>query len=56
MIDKYEDKFKEMYNKVIQGQNPLKVIGEYVPFFEKEGIGHLGLVSCFNEYIEKRIR
>jgi hypothetical protein len=51
ITDKYQKQFEEMHERVVKGEGILKVIGDYVPFFEKEGVGHLGLVRHFREYL-----
>jgi len=54
MIDKYKDKFKEMYKRIYEGEGPIKVIGENMNIFEREGIGMIGIACYLDEYIRKK--
>jgi len=54
MIDKYKDKFKEMYKRIYKGEEPIKVIGENMNIFEREGIGVIGIACYLGEYIKKK--
>jgi hypothetical protein len=55
MIKKYANEFEEMYEKIFtKKKSPLNVIGEYVPTFEDEGIGTIGIAHYLGEYISKR--
>jgi hypothetical protein len=53
MIDKYKDKFEEMYEKMNKGEEPVKVLNEYMNFFENENMGAIGIAYYLSEYIKK---
>lgn len=55
MITRYEHKFREMYQKVKEeDRGLLEVAKDNLLFFEKEGIGALGIVHHLAEYIKER--
>ena len=51
MIDKYKEQF-EMHQRVKGGENPSLVVANYIPLFEKEGVGQLALVDYFVKYVK----
>ncbi len=55
MLEKYQTEFEEMYQRVInRNEIPLKVIGDYMKIFEKEGIGSLGVINYLGEYSRRK--
>ena len=55
MIEKYSFEFEEMHERIlIKKESPLDVIREYVPAFEYEGIGAIGIVHYLGKYIKQR--
>lgn len=53
MLNEYQTKFEEMYMKIKQNESPSKVVMEYTPDFEKEGISPLEVISYLNQYVRR---
>jgi hypothetical protein len=51
MIDKYQNDFKEIHRRICEGEEPRRVIGEYLPKFKDEGIGFIGVVGYLNRFV-----
>ena len=55
MIKRYKQEFEEMYERIIgDRESPFQVISEYLPNFEDEGIGAIGISHYLGEYISQR--
>lgn len=55
MLNKYNNEFEEMRQRIIgDRERPLDVVKDYLPFFEEDGIGTLGIMSYLSEYVRER--
>ena len=55
MLEKYFNEFKDMYQRMINGEKPLEVIRDYSQLFEEEGIGAPGIAHYLTKYAEQNL-
>jgi len=52
MINKYCNEFGKMYKRFKDGESLLEIANDYLPIFDKEGLGILGIISYLEKYLE----
>lgn len=53
MLNKYNNEFEEMHERIKQNESPIRVVGDYAHIFEKDGIGLLGAINYLSGYIQR---